>query len=422
MRKLNKILFIVGILALLAAGAVFSTPSADAETIAEVQSKISDLEKQIAQLSSLLNTSSKQAQTLQNALNQLELTRKKLEADLAVTTKQISKAGITLGQLNQDISATERKIDASSDAIAEGMRQLDQAESQSALEALLSHDSISDAWDYVNAVKTLQAKVKGRFDDLQDLYEQLNAKKELATGEKIKLEKYKKTLADQQKVVAVTKDQKSQLLAQTKNQAAIYNANLAAATAQKEAYEKKLFEYESTLKGVSTGIVPSAKAGVLTWPLDSVRITQYFGKTVSAKRLYVSGTHGGMDFAASIGTPVKAALTGVVKDTEAVKSKAGCQYGKYVLLEHANGMSTIYGHLSLVSVKVGDTVVTGDTIGYSGNTGYATGPHLHFGLYISSGVRIVDSSALGTKNCTGIKTVAAPPSAYLDPMAYLPKL
>ncbi len=420
-----KIAFIAA--ALLACGALSASaadsPSDIQARINDNNQKIADLQKQINQYSTLLNSTSLQAQTLTNALAQLELTRKKLEANLALTTKEISKTGLTLNQLSSDISDTQAKIDKSSAAIAETMRQIDQTESQSVIEEMLKNESISDTWDYVNAVHTLQTKIKGKVDDLKDLYADLSVKKDQATGEKTKLESYKKTLSNQQNVVIVAKQAKDKLLADTKSKAAIYNANLAAAIAQREVYEKELFDYESQLKlTVNPGSIPGANHGILMWPLDSVRITQYFGKTVSARRLYVSGTHGGIDLAASIGTPVKAALSGTITDTEPTKAKAGCQYGKYVLIAHPDGLSSIYGHLSLVTVKPGDSVNTGDIIGYSGATGYATGPHLHFGLYVSSAVQIVNSSALGSTACAGIKTVAAPPAAYLDPMAYLPTL
>jgi murein DD-endopeptidase MepM/ murein hydrolase activator NlpD len=110
-----------------------------------------------------------------------------------------------------------------------------------------------------------------------------------------------------------------------------------------------------------------------------------------------------------------ASLGGVVTDTEAVITKNGCQYGKFVLIKHSNGLSTIYGHLSQVNVTPGQAVSTGERIGYSGNTGYTTGPHLHFGVYATQGIRIINSIG----NCVGIKTVSASLNAYLDPMLYL---
>lgn len=391
--------------------------------IAENNRKIEDLQRQIDQYASLYNATSKEAQTLRNALNQLEISQKKLEANLALTSTQISKTSLTLEDLNEDIDEAEEDISSKEAAIAESMRGISQAESQSTLEQFLGAESISDAWDYVNGLRTLQGRVKVELTELRDLRMLLGAKRDQALGEKTKLEQYRKSLADQQKVVEINKATKDQLLKETQNKQENYKAELDKRIAEKAQFEKELFEYESRLNAnIDQSAVAEARSGVLSWPVQSAQITQYFGKTVSAKRLYTSGTHGGIDLRAPIGTPLKAALSGVVTDVEAVRSKRGCQYGKFVLIRHANGLSTIYGHMSVVSVSAGDVVATGDLIGYSGDTGYATGPHLHFGVYATEGVRVVDASGLGSSNCKGIKTVAAPPTAYLDPMAYLPKL
>ncbi|HEY9480787.1 MAG TPA: peptidoglycan DD-metalloendopeptidase family protein [Candidatus Paceibacterota bacterium] len=430
MTKSSNIIF--GILSVFAAlAAVFLTHSAFAAEspeairakIEENNRKIDDLQRQIDQYSTLLNSTSAQAQSLKSALSQLETTQKKLQANLSLTATQIDKTSLTLGQLEDDIDDAEAKISVREAAIAESMRNVSAAESQSFAETLLSDEGISSALDYVNSLRSVQGRVKVDLEELRDLRMLLGARRDQATGEKTKLEAYRKSLADQQKVVASTKTEKDKLLTETKNREANYKAILDDKVAQREQYEKELFAYESQLKiTLDPNAIPNARHSILEWPLSVIRVTQYFGKTVAAKRLYTSGTHGGIDLAASIGTPVKAALSGTVVDTEAVRSKSGCQYGKFVLIKHPNGLSTIYGHLSVVSVSPGDTVVTGDTIGYSGQTGYATGPHLHFGVYATAGVRVVDSSSLGSTNCAGIKTVAAPPTAYLDPSAYLPAL
>jgi peptidoglycan DL-endopeptidase CwlO len=390
--------------------------------IAENNERINEIQRQIDQYSTLLNSTSKQAQTLKSALSNLELTQKKLEADLRLTTTQITKTNLTLEELEEDISVTETKIGKTSDAMAHNIRNMNMAESESALEELLANKSISEAWDYINALRTIEGRVKIELTELRDAKEDLDLKLDQAVGEKKKLELYKKTLADQTKVVQANKVDKDKLLKDTQNKESNYRALLALKMKEKEEFEKELFEYESKLKTtIDPAAIPSERSGVLSWPVDNVSITQYFGKTVSAKRLYTSGSHNGIDLRASIGTKIRATLSGTVVDTEAVRHKSGCQYGKWVLIRHANGLASIYGHLSVVSVKPGDVVLSGDVIGYSGDTGYATGPHLHFGIYASSAVKIVDSSSLGSSRCSGIKTVAAPTSAYLDPMAYLPK-
>ncbi len=86
--------------------------------------------------------------------------------------------------------------------------------------------------------------------------------------------------------------------------------------------------------------------------------------------------HNGIDIGASIGTPILAAADGVV--TVARPSGYNGGYGQMIIIKHANGTQTVYGHLSAVSVIEGQAVSKGETIGALGNTGKSTGPHLHF--------------------------------------------
>ncbi|MDE1875100.1 MAG: peptidoglycan DD-metalloendopeptidase family protein [Patescibacteria group bacterium] len=407
-------------------GAAFTPVSADSAADIQAQidannQKITAIQQEIDQYSTLLDQSSKQAQTLSSTLQSLELTQKKLEAQLSLTSKQISKTGLSLQQVKKDIASTEAEIAPTQAAVAETVREIALAEQQSPIEDLLNNRDISATWNYIDQTETLQSQLKSKYEDLNTLETLLRGKQDQATGEQAQLQSYLKSLSDQQQVLAMSVQEKNQLLSETNSREASYRSLIAQKTAEMNLYEQQQYDYESKLSTVvSPSSAPAPRHGILSWPLDHIQVTQYFGKTVDARRLYVSGTHGGVDFRAAIGTPVKAALSGVIEDTEPTKYRSGCQYGKYVLIKHPNGLSTIYGHLSLVTVKPGDPVLAGDVIGYSGDTGYAIGPHLHFGLYITADIRIVDSSALGSVRCAGIKTVAAPPDAYLDPMAYLP--
>ncbi|MFI5668398.1 peptidoglycan DD-metalloendopeptidase family protein [Streptomyces sp. NPDC051704] len=97
--------------------------------------------------------------------------------------------------------------------------------------------------------------------------------------------------------------------------------------------------------------------------------TQY--KTPGA--MWSSGYHTGVDFIASSGTTVRAVGAGTV-----VSAGWGGAYGNEVVIRHADGKYSQYGHLSQLSVSVGQSVTGGQTIGLSGSTGNSTGPHLHF--------------------------------------------
>ena len=88
--------------------------------------------------------------------------------------------------------------------------------------------------------------------------------------------------------------------------------------------------------------------------------------------------HTGMDLAVPTGTPVRAALPGTV-----IAAQYHSSYGYYVMIDHGNGLSTLYAHNSQLLVRVGQTVEAGDIVSLSGSTGRSTGPHLHFEVRVN---------------------------------------
>jgi murein DD-endopeptidase MepM/ murein hydrolase activator NlpD len=99
--------------------------------------------------------------------------------------------------------------------------------------------------------------------------------------------------------------------------------------------------------------------------------------------------HRALDLARSVGTPIKAADNGYV----VVAGWSNVGYGNYVVIDHGNGIQTLYAHLSRVFVKPGNVVTRGAVIGNMGSTGNSTGPHLHFEV-IKRGVRVNPRSFL----------------------------
>jgi murein DD-endopeptidase MepM/ murein hydrolase activator NlpD len=177
-------------------------------------------------------------------------------------------------------------------------------------------------------------------------------------------------------------------------------------------------EYESKLQFIlNPSTIPAAGSGVLKYPFGFIpTITQYFGNTAFAQSGAYNGQgHNGVDFGVSIGTPVLSALAGTVIEVNHVAAP-NCQYGMWVLVKHGNGLTTLYGHLSSISVSKGQFVETGQLLGHSGNTGYSTGPHLHLSVYASEAVQFKNYT------CNSGPTVLVPVAAYsgyLDPMKYL---
>jgi murein DD-endopeptidase MepM/ murein hydrolase activator NlpD len=104
-------------------------------------------------------------------------------------------------------------------------------------------------------------------------------------------------------------------------------------------------------------------------PLPEAGVTSCFGERWG--RL-----HAGVDLAAADGTRIRAAGAGVV-----VAAGEAEGYGNAVLIDHGNGFLTHYGHMSAITVTVGQHVKAGEQIGNEGSTGHSTGPHLHFEVH-----------------------------------------
>ncbi len=397
-----------------------------AQTASEIKNKISQrnddidkLEQEIKQYQIQLDDLGKQKSSLAGSIAELDITRKKLNADIAVTQNKIDKTNYTIQGLSSQIGTKENSIGSALDAIALDIKKTNEFEQNSLVENILSDSDFTTVWNDIDNMATVQLRIRQSIVELKQVKGELEDTRGETIAAKNELTALKSELADQKKIVEQNTTAKNKLLAETKNNESNYQKLLRDRLAKKDALEKEVRDYESQLKYI---LDPSSlpKGGVLSWPLDYVLITQQFGKTESGKRLYANGTHNGVDFRASVGTPVKAMSGGVVAgvgDTD-IQCK-GVSFGRFILIKYDNGLASTYGHLSLIKVKKGDSVTRGDIVGYSGNTGYSTGPHLHVSLYARDAV---DVQTLPSKSCPGriLTQPISPINAYLDPLFYLP--
>mgnify|MGYP002166233328 FL=1 len=126
---------------------------------------------------------------------------------------------------------------------------------------------------------------------------------------------------------------------------------------------------------------PSGSGTLTVWPSYCTYITSVQGNRVHPITGKY-GTHGGTDIGASYGSAIYAAGSGTVV-TAYNNSAYNGGYGNYAMINHGNGIQTLYAHMSVCSVTVGQTVSAGQTIGYVGSTGRSTGPHLHFEVRVN---------------------------------------
>jgi murein DD-endopeptidase MepM/ murein hydrolase activator NlpD len=129
------------------------------------------------------------------------------------------------------------------------------------------------------------------------------------------------------------------------------------------------------MRDVSTRDWMRLAAAPTLWPIQG-RITGSFGERIDP----FSGEgafHRGIDISGDIGTRIIAPADGVVQFADIMNG-----YGRTVMVDHGNGISTLYGHLSGFAVSAGEEVHRGDTLGYVGQSGRSTGPHLHYEVRI----------------------------------------
>ena len=399
------------------------------EQIEDRGSRLAEIEAEIAQFESELKEVGAEKKTLQSAINQLELERKKVNAEISKTENMITSTDMEINKLILEISRTEKEIKKAEEAIGAIIRAEYIAGEDTLVELLLRHERLSEFWSTFEAHESIRDTIQVKASDLGTFRELLKEQRADNEKRRNKLTGLKDQYSEQNEVLVNNTQEQAQLLEVTKNEEQNYQQLLSSQEAAQEQILKELREFESKLQFfLDPTTVPSPGTAVFSWPLANVVITQYFGGTEFASRNAAAyggrAYHPGVDMGAPRGTPILAPLTGTVRATGNTDAVPGCySWGKWTLIDHANGLSTLYAHQDVLGVSAGQKVNTGDVIGYVGNTGFSTGPHLHFTVYAKDGVNVRRFNEIKTvTSCGPATTPVAATDAYIDPMLYLPAI
>ncbi|HRZ30585.1 MAG TPA: peptidoglycan DD-metalloendopeptidase family protein [Candidatus Paceibacterota bacterium] len=405
-----------------------------AATTAELQNKISSqqaeidkLDKEIANYRLQISKTGTEKASLGKELETLELARKKLQADISVTKNKISITDSNIRNLNQDIRTTTEKIIDNRKVLATALRLINDQEKESLVEILTGSHSTTEVWDNLSHYQSLNEQAADLINTLNGNKRELEINKSQKETEKKNLSSLEERLTDQRKITEQTQQEKDALLAKTKSKESAYQQLLADRLKKKQQIEAEIAKAEAELKYIlDPSSLPKTAKGALSWPVGKVIITQGFGQTAfsqsaQGQSVYNGKGHNGIDLGGATGDNIYTAESGqVVGVGDTDLTCKGASYGKWILIRHNNGLTTLYAHLSAIKVSEGQTVTVGQTIGYLGSTGYSTGPHLHFTTYASGGVEI---SSLKSKvpGCGTYRLPIASYSAYLNPLNYLAK-
>ncbi len=367
---------------------------------AVTQSEINDLKSQKAALSEQSASYEATISSLKNKKNaQVEL-KTALDSKLALTNQQIMNLeeqiklhDALIERKTQEVGEAQVTADEQLEKYKKRVRAMEESGRYNYVEVLFGANSIGEFLSLIDDIGDIMKSDK----ELEDSYKEsvVNLKEAKAEYEKVQTElKQNKVecaqLKDQlqvditQAAAVITSlqadiNENASVLSELDSQESALQSQIQAKVNQLN--EQKKAEEEANRNNNNGGSSGGSTTGTgnLVWPSYCTYISSRQGPRVHP----ITGeykNHGGTDIAASYGSAIYAADSGRV-----VSSSDGWNggWGNYVMIDHGNGMQTLYAHMSSRAVSVGQTVSRGQTIGYVGSTGMSTGPHLHFEMYVN---------------------------------------
>ena len=356
------------------------------------QAQDEDLTNQLSniqqQMTNEANKKSKAEKTIGTVYEQLHA----IQIELDTATAELKQVQAERIQLDQDIIKTEAELKAAQARLQSREKVFYKRVRDIYINGRLSYLDVvvgsKDFSDFANRMEMLKRILQSDMDLINTIKterEEIASKKAKLEEDRAKVLELEKVAQEKQNLINQKKAERQAVLERAMNDRdtaeRAYNelmASSASITAmlQQRAAERAAAAAAASQSGGGGGATWVQGSGQLAAPVVAP-ITSDFGWRIHP----IYGTrrlHAGTDFGVDEGTPVHAADGGVVVEAGWISG-----YGYTVIIDHGNGMSTLYAHNSDVAVSPGQTVSKGQVVSYSGNTGGSTGPHLHFEVRIN---------------------------------------
>ena len=394
LKKKCKKLFAFALAMVMTLSVMFSLMSVSAFAVTQseidaLKSQRSELRDQKSGVQSTINSLQGQQSdqiALKNALDEKNAITVKQILNL---TEQIDLHTTLIEQKTVEVEEAQKVADEQLEKYKVRVRAMEEAGRYNYFEVLFGANSIGeflslidDIGDIMKSDKELEDSYRQSVTDLETVKTEYEQAKSEMEDTKTELEALK---VQQEKDIA----QADAVIATLQGQISANSGMLSQLTAQEQQLNKDIQNKVNELNRQNEQNKPQPNpgggggsavgTGNLVWPSYCTYITSRQGpRTHPVTGEYKN--HGGTDIGASYGSAIYAADSGTV-----VRSSDGWNggWGNYVMIDHGNGMQTLYAHMSSRAVSVGQTVSRGQTIGYVGSTGMSTGPHLHFEMYVN---------------------------------------
>lgn len=357
----KKVLSIVSAVILICflAAFVFSYLSPYLVSAATTQDKISSKQSEKKEIQGKINDA-------KNEKKDAVAEKNGIEQRINTLNGEINKCNVKIADAEAKITDCEIKAEKQYDNMKTRMRVMYEDNSTSYITMIFGGDNINDILSYIELIKQVLNHDNNMYEEI------LDTKKEI--------ENLKAQVVDEKKVLDGKKselDKENQRLDSTINEINGDIEKLQEMYDQAEKAEKALKAQLASELAKST-TTASYSGGKFAWPAPGYStVTSPYGYRLHPTLKVYKG-HTGMDIGAPYGATVVAAEAGTV-----VKAQYHVAYGNYIVINHGNGYSTLYGHNSALLVSAGQTVSRGQAIAKVGSTGYSTGPHCHFEVMIN---------------------------------------
>ena len=357
------------------------------------QAQDEDLTNQLSniqqQITNEANKKSEAEKTIGTVYEQLHA----IQIELDTATAELKQVQADRIQLDQDITKTEAELKAAQARLQSREKVFYKRVRDIYINGRLSYLDVvvgsKDFSDFANRMEMLKRILQSDMDLINTIKterEEIASKKAKLEEDRAKVLELEKVAQEKQNLINQKKAERQAVLERAMNDRdtaeRAYNelmassASITAMLQQRAAERAAAAAAASQSGGGGGGATWVQGTGQLAAPVNAP-ITSDFGWRIHP----IYGTrrlHAGTDFGVDEGTPVHAADGGVVVEAGWISG-----YGYTVIIDHGNGMSTLYAHNSDVAVSPGQTVSKGQVVSYSGNTGGSTGPHLHFEVRIN---------------------------------------
>ncbi len=375
----------------------------------EKEDALDALKNKIKTYQKIVNLKDKEHDQLAAQAENLAAQSDVLQTDITSNERRLADLGQQIESLESRVKEKENVIGVQKNLLADILRSYytSQVQSTGISSIILASPDTFDALLFGrDRLFEAGTGVQEALSNITNLRNALVREHDLASEKKVEVASVKFQLEQQNAYLENSRRNKETLAAQAAADQAKYSDIVSDLEKQRKAIEDEIEQLDAARAGkIDLSSIPNFSSGVLGYPVKSPHKTQGYGKTTFTKWYTF---HNGVDFADAVGTPVLAAEDGEVI---AMGDEGKYAYGKWIAIQHKNGLTTLYGHLSKQSVKKGERVDRGEKIGLMGSTGYSTGSHVHFGVYTSESFEIVKSSS--------VKGLLIPTGAHINPEKYL---